>query len=172
MSGVLQLMDGLHVIFCIPKKALGEANGHASEFNELRSSEIDKIWKVFNILLLKGRKKACSIRDLATRISLNWLEPILKRWDGVCWRGIPFWRWAGRWVVWLQRSSSEWPIPSQRLEVMYHYESEHLFHPLWRFSLFSYCHFKAAFFVLYWTLAAPSILSSSGTSVIVATPLA
>jgi hypothetical protein len=32
--------------------------------------------------------------------------------------------------------------------------------------------FEAAFFALYWILAAPSILSSSGTSVIVATPLA
>ena len=71
MSGALWLMEGLHVFLRIPEKALGEADGHASDINELRSSEIDEIRKVFNVLLLKGIKKACSIGNLSTRISFN-----------------------------------------------------------------------------------------------------
>ena len=43
MSGVLWLMEGLHVFLRIPEKALGEADGHASDINELHSSEIDEI---------------------------------------------------------------------------------------------------------------------------------
>lgn len=146
MSRALWLMDseGFHVIVCIPEKVFGKANCHAGEVNELRSSEIDEIWKVFNVLLLKDMKKACGpgIGEISIRISLNGLEPVLKRWDGVCWRGIPLWRWAGRcswWAVWLWRSS-EWP--SLRLEVTHHHETKHLLHPLWRLGLLRYCHFR------------------------------